>query len=369
MHQVSYCNQSQQYTALFSSMELQDCVEQRYFYQTGQCGKRVNTANPLGPWQPLENIELQHIAVIEDQSELPGTIRQAEEYVLTPKDANGNQISETPGTFSPNTIKIDVFCDCPNLSFVDLPGAIQAAGTLNDKLLPTYNVDIVRSLATRYAKDTNNIMLLMLPMNHGMVSMTSFRIIREQNAQSRTVAVITKPDRVLLDEQHENLHAFFSDTTTHEFMGHHMVMLGDSDGLTEDDFFSKESFASVSEGFQRQFGVGRLTERLRDIFFAKITQSLPGNLQKIESTLSRVKGELDSMPAPPDMNVLPFDLREHLLRFTGVIRTVLAPSKQGQENLSIRSQSLRLMKQICQQNPQQCSNDDPPDARRISTKD
>lgn len=173
--------------------------------------------------------------------------------------------------FSPNTIKIDVFCDCPNLSFVDLPGVIQAAGTVNGKPLPTYNVDIVRSLATRYVRDTNNIMLLMLlmlPMNHDTANIALLGIIREQNAQSRTVAVFTKPDRVLLDEQHENLHAYFSHTTIHEFMGHHMVMLEIQMDLLKITLSRKSHLPA----FQRAFSDNSV---LDDLLNVCVTFSLP----------------------------------------------------------------------------------------------
>lgn len=316
-------------------------VEERFYFSAKS--KRVTSNNPLGPWQPLQLLRNKEIAIIENHEELLDTIKQAEEYVLTPRDEKAASVADTLETFSPNIIKIDVYCNSPNLSFVDLPGVIQTATTSDGRPLPKYNVDVVKSLATQYARDTNNIMLLMLPMNHDTANIASFGIIRDERAQSRTVAVFTKPDCVLEEQQEKCLKEKFVDGRTLEFMAHHMVMLGEKKDFTEEEFFLRQPFGNLSNSVKQQFSVGKLTERLRDFLFIKIKETLPTNLQKIKSELIRVDQQLQAMPAPPDAMELPYQLREQLFKFEAVIKATFAQSGQGQPGLSTRSQILRLM--------------------------
>lgn len=94
--------------------------------------------------------------------------------------------------FSPNVVRLDISGPgLPNLSFYDLPGVISQPEVPEEQ----YLVDLVKNLVKEYIKDDNCINLLALPMTDDPTNSTASSLVRNVNAETRTVGVLTKPDR------------------------------------------------------------------------------------------------------------------------------------------------------------------------------
>ncbi|KAK5946769.1 hypothetical protein PMZ80_000912 [Knufia obscura] len=306
-------------------------IEEKYSFNTRQ--KKVSKANPLGPWQLQKDTKVTTIRTTEDAKELCALIDVAQRLLLNPSRDRGSLVDiEVPSDklekFSPNTIRVDISAgEWPNLSFIDLPGVIQTPG----RGQPEYYVDVVTSLARTYAKDDNNVIMLTLPINHDVSNSKSYSIIQQENAQSRAIAIFTKVDLAREEERRDCLDKYFGDEAEEEFeYGHQMVMLASGPGLeieTEDMFFSKQPWSRLPQAVQQRLGVRNLTGLLRRILFQKTSETLPGNLQKIQVRLGEVRDKLDAMPEPPDALELPYQLREQIHVFEGNIKQLFTSSQ------------------------------------------
>ena len=125
-----------------------------------------------------------------------------------------------------------------------------------------------------------------------------------------------------------------------------MVMLASDSGVettsSEEDFFSQPPWSRLPEPTRRRFGVRNLTGVLRSILFQKTSETLPTNLQQIQTRLAQVKDQLDKMPEPPDAVELPYQLREQVYVFEGNIRQLFT-SYQDSATSSSRSKLIQLM--------------------------
>jgi len=324
-------------------------IEERYSFNTALRRRKVSKANPLGPWQLHGELTTTTIKTTQNPAELLDLIHVAQRLLLNPthdrdiaSDLDNRDDSET---FSPNTIRLDISSgDWPNLSFVDLPGVIQSAG----RGQPEYYVGLVESLARVYARDRNNVIMLTLPINHDVSNSKSYSIIQQEEAQSRTLAVFTKVDLAREEERQDCLDKYFSGEAEEEFeYGHQMVML--ASGLqdrteAEDGFFSQLPWSHLPQTVRQRFGVRNLTTLLRQILFQKTSETLPGNLDKIQDRLAQVKDSLDRMPEPPDALELPYQLREQIHIFEGNVRRLFTSQRDpAADSTSSRSKLMQLM--------------------------
>ncbi|KXT08534.1 hypothetical protein AC579_5409 [Pseudocercospora musae] len=141
-------------------------------------------------------------AVIHDKTELESTLRRAQLAVLNPdKDFNmfkdpavAAPIKDTVG-FSPNVISLKIQApNLPELSFYDLPGAINSVPDESDAHL----VDFIEKLLEIYVRDDKALILLACASNQDVETSTSLRFLRKWSATRRAMGVLTKPDLVEL---------------------------------------------------------------------------------------------------------------------------------------------------------------------------
>lgn len=324
-------------------------IEERYSFDTVLRRRKVSKANPLGPWQLHGEVKTTTIKTTEHPRELLDLIHVAQQLLLNPTHdrdgASDVDNSDDSETFSPNTIRLDISSgNWPNLSFVDLPGVIQSAG----RGQPEYYVGLVESLARVYARDRNNVIMLTLPINHDVSNSKSYSIIQQEEAQSRTLAVFTKVDLAREEERQDCLDKYFSDEAEEEFeYGHQMVMLASScqdRTEAEDDFFSQLPWSRLPQTVRQRFGVRNLTTLLRHILFQKTSETLPGNLEKVQNRLAQVKDSLDGMPEPPDALELPYQLRERVHIFEGNVGQLFTSKRDpAAASSSSRSKLMHLM--------------------------
>lgn len=323
-----------------SDWECSVYIEEKYVYNTSVKNKRVSKANPFGPWQMMQGSPTQTlIDTTNDPERLLDLIFAAQNQILNPERKRFDS-SDSLEKFSPNVIRIDISVgDCPNLSFVDLPGVIQSAG----KDQPEYYVDLVESLARQYARDPNNIIINCLPMNHDTVNSKAYSIIQKESAQSHTIAVFTKADIARQEEIRDCLSTYFAVEAEEEFeLGHHIVMLrgptspGESSIDIEADFFSCSPWNELPAATKASLGVRNLIDLLRRTLFQKTAETLPQNLDMIRGRIKDVESQLEKMPAPPDTTELPYQLQVLMYSFNSEVKKLFT-SAEEQSSLSSRS--------------------------------
>ncbi|OJD21537.1 hypothetical protein ACJ73_07124 [Blastomyces percursus] len=161
--------------------------------------KKIQDLRHLG----IENdkLSLPKICVVGDQSTGKSSLIEGmtshEDYIL----GNNLGIDETTQVkFSPNVVRLGTYAPCfPNLSFYDLPGVINVAAIDTEK----YLVTLVENIVKQYISTSNCIVLLTLPMTDDATNSSAARIIREVGAASRTLGVLTKPDRIGYGEEYD----------------------------------------------------------------------------------------------------------------------------------------------------------------------
>lgn len=156
-------------------------------------------ARPLGAsWAPQDG-ETIPFATISSKDQVASVLKGAQLATLNPSSGYDKYLpgKADPGNnlevkFSPNVVRMDISGPgLPNMSFYDLPGVISQPEVPEEQ----YLVDLVKNLVKEYIKDDSCINLLALPMTDDPTNSTASSLVRKVNAQSRTVGVLTKPDR------------------------------------------------------------------------------------------------------------------------------------------------------------------------------
>ena len=136
---------------------------------------------------------------LEDKSLLEHYLRLAQTAILNPSvDPAEILKANEPGSFltnqlafSPNVVALEVAGeDLPEVSLVDLPGAINVSGADNGQHLYGF----VEFLLKSYLSDIKTLVLLVLELGRDFENTTAFRFVRECKAVSRCTGVLTKAD-------------------------------------------------------------------------------------------------------------------------------------------------------------------------------
>jgi len=290
-------------------------IEERYEYNGLMRSKQPTKSKPLGPWVQIQEPRFFEFATTSNRSELRTIIAHAQRAVLNPGGSSAAPSSQNMGQataikFSPNVVRLDISEGMwPNLSFVDLPGVITNMEGKENSFL----IDLVENLVRSYAEAPNSINLLTLPMTNDIANSKSYALIQKIEAESRTMAVFTKPDRVQDEGSMAQYMGKFLEEENMTFEhGYHMVMMAPDVDLSHEDarkreaeFFEREPWASLDARYRARLGVTPLSNHLRQLLFQKTLDTLPNNLQSIKQRLSMVQQELSSRPPPPHAAHLP----------------------------------------------------------------
>lgn len=322
-------------------------IEERYTYDKSSKLKRITKTNLFGPWQPLPEPTTTPIETTQDRTKLIELIHVAQNLILDPDRTPGSTHGSSPDNlerFSPNVILINIsFGHCPNLSFVDLPGVIQ----VSERGQPEYYTRLVENLARQWARDDNTCVLLVLPMVHDVSNSKSYAIVQSEEAQNHCMAVFTKPDLAQEEQRQDYLTRYFGEESEEELeYGHQIVMLQDtadsiSDGA-EMIFFSQKPWSSLPAATKKRLGVTNLITLLREILFQKTNEALPENLTKVRDRMAQVKEKLETMPAPPNANALPYQLREQIYVFETNVKQLFVSGQQS-TSMSSRNKLMEIM--------------------------
>ncbi|KAI0206325.1 hypothetical protein F4808DRAFT_406892 [Astrocystis sublimbata] len=214
-------------------------------------------------------------------------------------------MASTEARFSPNVVSLQIRGPgYGDLSFYDLPGLFQVAETKGDD----YLVDVVDNLTRKYVGRDGAIIMLALPMDLDLDNSKTLGVIRQLNAESRTIGVLTKADRP--DFNRQDTIAYWLSVLDEKKQrvkeeGFYVTSLPpESRNLSawEETFFRAGIGSRWPRSFDRfsaRFGVDQLrchiTKALGDAF----ASSLPDIKQKFRRCLEQTGEDLDKLPELP----------------------------------------------------------------------
>lgn len=293
-------------------------LSRKYMYDgSRRITKLPKQSQPLGPW--IEQDEEEEVfAVLTNRKKVPEALKWAQLAILNPgrpsTDYIPGQASEVDANyyqvkFSPNVVRLDISApNFPNLSFYDLPGVISQTEFDEER----YLVTLVENLVKEYISRDNCIILLTLPMTDDATNSSAARIVRDvPGAKSRTLGVLTKPDRVQVGESHDQ---WIDILGGHKFSlghGYYVVRNNPDPGVEHSQareeetlFFASHPWSTVFAPYQERFGTRKLQTALSGLLLDQIQGCLPQVIQQIDEKAERIDAELQTMPDPPSANIL-----------------------------------------------------------------
>ncbi|KAI9818928.1 MAG: hypothetical protein M1827_007749 [Pycnora praestabilis] len=295
-------------------------------------------SRPLGPWVEQDTEEF-HFCTLHSKEDVENALFWAQLATLNPGIPHHEYIpctnmatSQTRQVdFSPNVVRLEISGpQLPNLSFTDLPGIINITEDEEEK----YLVKLVKNLVKEYIKAENCIILLALPMTDDAANSTAAGIIKEVGAQSRTVGVLTKPDRMsrgdpydqwnmmLSGEKYRLGHGYFvcknpSQASIDKGLDHAQAR------ADEAEFFAKEEpWATKLSLYKERFGTVQLQTALSQKLTMQILSSLPHINEEISRKAKTIDTELAGLPEPPADN-LPMTIMQKLNNFSRELQQYL----------------------------------------------
>lgn len=159
------------------------------------------TEDRYHPFVQAHDTTIVHFARLTDKTHVCEMVARAQMAILNPSQDSANfQTGRLPTAkdvevkFSPNYISLEISGpELPNLSFYDLPGVI--SGTTKDPN-DGWVIGLVEELVREYISDESAIVLLAIPLEHDLEHSFTSRLIKEEEANSRCVGILTKPDRM-----------------------------------------------------------------------------------------------------------------------------------------------------------------------------
>lgn len=223
-----------------------------------------------GQFYPLKPPVISHFVTVHDKSELETVLRRAQLAVLNPRQEperfiNADVTASHPlqVEFSPNVICLEIQGpDLPELSFYDLPGAINVIEDGQDQSL----VQWIEGLVCDYVRDEKTLILLACGADQDVNVVTSFRWLKNCKAEHRTVGVLTKVDLLSQDRM-----KYIQDIMCGKFslgrgwfatkqLSQEEIKRGVDARKREADLFNSEPWASFPGDLQQRFGIPKLQE-------------------------------------------------------------------------------------------------------------
>ena len=281
--------------------------------------QNATSTEPLYPWI-TQDAEDFHFATISSKEELEDVLFWAQLATLNPGHAyqvylpggSGRtpEVKERPTQvkFSPNVVSLEISGPgLPNLSFYDLPGVINVPEEDDED----YLVRLVKNLVREYIKADNCINILALPMTDDAQNSNAAAIIDAMGAKTRTVGVLTKPDRVQRGDSPKQWVDILSGKKQRLGYGYYVVKNNPDPRVDhsiaraeEIEFFrTEEPYTTQLTGLSDHFGTLNLQTALSKMLTAQILKSLPQITQQVQQKAAIVEAELNSLAEPPSGNL------------------------------------------------------------------
>ncbi|KAI0359461.1 hypothetical protein OH77DRAFT_1419958 [Trametes cingulata] len=269
---------------------------------------------PLG--QPLN---LPFGEPILDKSAVEDRIRRAQRAILNPSadhtafltddsDSSAREVS-----FSMNCVCLQISGpDVEDLSFCDLPGLIASAGSAGS----ASDIELIKNLVSSYITKSSCIILLTVACETDFQNQGAHQLARTHDPEgSRTIGVLTKPDRIPPGEEDSWLRYI---RNQEEALAHGWFAVKQPDsraiasGITwgearerEREFFTTVSpWNRLDLEHQNRLGTAKLVERLSDVLTDKISQRLPSIQEELQELLTITDEQLNKLPRPPSNDPL-----------------------------------------------------------------
>ncbi|ORY10975.1 P-loop containing nucleoside triphosphate hydrolase protein [Clohesyomyces aquaticus] len=311
-----------------------EVVLRKSFSYDGRSGR--GQARRFPGWQEQQTTEEVKFATTSEPTELEGIIGRAQLAILSPnRDPAEFCLSttmdwqHTPLTeFSPNVVCISVSAPgLPILSFYDLPGTI---GQSEDPSRH-YLVKFVKDLVREYIADQDALILVACSLENDIHNSQAAGILRDMNATSRSIGVLTKPDRLPPGTREEALaailggqkfqlgHGYFSVKN----LGQHGIearISHENARQQERDFFAHNApWCTSLQHFRHRFGILRLQDYISKKLAAHSLKALPLIRSELQQRLQGVERQLSACPKPPTHNAGNV-VSDILLKFSGHIQ-------------------------------------------------
>ena len=267
--------------------------------------------NPNAKSQQWERTGAQNaveFATVTDKSMLDHTLRLAQLAILNPHmdpadilRANNLEMG-TIASFSPNVISLEVAADeMPELSLIDLPGAINIAENSDEQHL----VGLIEKLIKALVKDDKALILLAVAANCDTDTSTAFKFVDQCKARDRCVGVLTKPD--LMTRSHQQVRRILNGEVFQLGNGWFVAKQPSQEELDngfayadarerEMAFFDQHPWSTSLVDFGSRFGIpslqGALSRKLTD----HILDYLPDINRRVENRLEEVGSQLAGFP-------------------------------------------------------------------------
>ncbi|RMY59838.1 hypothetical protein D0865_01853 [Hortaea werneckii] len=260
-------------------------------------------------WDEFDG-ETFHFATIHDKNLLEETLKRAQLALLNPR-ANPAQYqsaytswTKSEVAFSPNLVHIQINGpDLPELSFFDLPGAINVHRDPNEQHL----VAFIQRLLQNYIRDEQSLILLALSSDQDPETSTAFRFIKECAAEGRTMGVLTKPDLVTKSRMPKLYDLLYGVDfmlgsgwfVAKQLSSEEVESVSYAEARSrERDFFSGEPWASTPLG--DRFGIGNVQATISRRLERHISDNLPEIQSRVQDGLATVSKHLEQFPERPD---------------------------------------------------------------------
>ncbi|KAF7586427.1 hypothetical protein BBP40_008916 [Aspergillus hancockii] len=290
-------------------------LSRKYMYDVTRKSRAPRRSQPLGPWTEQDQ-EDELFITLSDKSQVQEAIKWAQLAILNPAQPSREYVpGENTGTsdycqvkFSPNVVRLDISApDFPNLSFYDLPGVISQAERDDER----YLVPLIENLVKEYISQPSCIILLALPMTDDATNSSASSIMRRvKGADSRTLGVLTKPDRIQTGESYSQ---WLDILEGNKFiLGHgYFVVRNNPDPNIEhsqareeeNDFFNQPPWTTELGAYHERFGTRRLQAALSNLLLEQIQGCLPRIIEQIDAKAARTDAELLTIPNPPSANI------------------------------------------------------------------
>lgn len=270
---------------------------------------RPTKTRPLGAWTELKRAENILFAESDIKEDVRHLILRAQAATLNPQFEPDTFLSrplskEYNVKFSPNAVRLDIVQhELPCLSFVDLPGVVTHQSE-------RYLVTLVDNLVSHYARSKRSINLLTMSMTNDYDTSKALGIVLDLKAESRTLAVMTKPDLYPMQNPLDGFLTLLSGSSGPRMeYGYHVVMMDPDDSLShaaamqkESEYFgNNERWATLGPIFQQKLGVRKLSKTLSILLQDATRRNLPTSLQLIQDRLETVQDRLQALPIPPGL--------------------------------------------------------------------
>ncbi|KAF8514309.1 P-loop containing nucleoside triphosphate hydrolase protein [Gautieria morchelliformis] len=251
--------------------------------------------------------------VIRNPKDVEERLRRAQRAVLNPS-LNPQQFLENTQAnvrnaldFSTNIVSLEIQGpDVTDLSFCDLPGLI--ASVSDDGR--DEDVEEVKELVSSYIRKESCIILLTVACETDFETQGAYRLAKAYDpAGSRTIGVLTKPDRIP-EGEHAKWFALIKNERSALVNGWYCVKQPSTaeleKGLTffearrrGEEYFRTPPWSRLDHRCQSRLGTQAVTQKLNGFLMDMISKRFPEIMEELQAMLQQTKDELQMLPDPP----------------------------------------------------------------------